>query len=262
MNLAPSTLAELRALLSPIDAADEGVRALGPPLEAARSAAARLRTELAAIDQQIAATAVAPIAPIPADGHRVETLIAGADVPKVDKKEVEAHAAKAAQLAPKVRLLAADRQQVGADLAAVEGRIRQLEREVADFGHARIPAERAFVVALGEALSDAYRRDIVEFIDTHIPAMLSVAQKVSGVTGKFPAWHSHIINGLSVHWPDVSYVSAIPFSIGRLCHVWPLYGDTLFSGKPSLPPGMVEELIAEVRVSGEAAGAEVAEGAA
>lgn len=258
MNLQPPTLASLRALLLPIDAADEGVRALAAPLAAARSAAARLRTELAAIDQQIAATAVAPIAPIPADPHRLEALIAGADVPKIDKKDVEAHATKASQLAAKARLLAADRQQIAADLAAVEGRIRQLESEAADLMRGRILAEREFIVVLGDALSDAYRQDIIEFIDTHIPAMLSVAQKVSDVTGKFPAWHSHIINGLSVHWPDVSYVPAIPSGFGRLCHVWPLHGDTLFSGKPSLPPGMVEELIAEVRASGETAGADQA----
>lgn len=261
MKFTPSTLASLRALLSPIDAADKGVEALAAPIAAARSAAARLRDQLAAIDQKIEATAIPPIAPISADPNRLEALIAGADVPKIGQRDIEAHAAKTTELASKARLLAVERQQIAVDLAAVQGRINQLESEVGHLGLQRIPAERAFIVALGEALSDAYRRDIVEFIDTHIPELLSVARKVAEMTGKLPYYHNNIWAGLSVTWPDESYVSPIIGGMGKLHHVWPRGGGTLFSGEPQSSPEIVAQLTAAVRASADSAKREKAEAA-
>ncbi len=253
MNFDPLTLAKLRALLRPIDAAEEARGALAAPMEAAQSAAARLQRHLADVDQRIAAAAVTPIAPIPADRDRIEALIADADVPKIDPKEVEAHAAAAAKAAPKARALNADRQQIAVDLAAVQGRISQIETEAVGFWQQRATAEHAFIVALGDAYEKAYRRAIIEFIDTNIPPLLTVAEKVREETGTLPVWFYHIQNGLAVNWPDESYVPpvGIPAIASRLLHVWPRHDGTLLSGEPSRPPGMLELLIDAIRASGD-----------
>ena len=259
MNLEPFTLAELRALLRPVDAADEARGALAAPMEAARSATARLQAQLADVDQRIMATAIPPIAPIPADPDRIEALIAGADVPKIDPKEVEAHAAAAA----KARALNAERQQVAADLAAVQQRIAQLNTQAAGFWQQRAAAEHAFVVALGDAYGKAYRRTIIEFIETNVPPLLAVAEKVREKTGALPVWYYHVHNGLAVNWPDESYVppSGIPVTSSRLLHVWPRHDGTLLSGEPSRPPGMLELLIDAIRASGGPAEADEAQAA-
>jgi len=263
MNFDQFTLAKLRALLRPIDAADEARGALAAPMDAARSAAERLQRELADVDRRIAATAVAPIAPIPADPDRIEALIAGADVPKIDPKEVEAHAAAAAKAATKARALNAERQQIAADLAAVRQRIVQLETQVGGFWQQRATAERSLIVALGDAYGKAYRAAIIEFIATNIPPLLTVAEKVREQTGALPDWYYHVQNGLAVNWPDESYVPVAnaPVFGSRMLHVWPRHDGTLLSGEPSRPPGMLEQLIDGIRSSGDPAEADQAQAA-
>jgi outer membrane murein-binding lipoprotein Lpp len=262
MDLDPKTLASLRALLSPIDSIDRDVKALAVPIDAARSAAARLQTELAAIDQKIAATAISPLAPIPADPNRLEALIAGADVPKIDPKEVEAHAAKATAIASKARVLGAERQQLAADLAAVQGRMHDLEHRVAHLGLERVPLELAFMVALGEALSDAYRRAIIKFVETHIPPLLSVATEVTKATGREPHYVSNVMFGLAVNWPDEAYTLPTIGGAMRMSQVWPRNDRTLISGEPASSPQIVEQVISAVRASGEASAQGAVEAAA
>jgi len=254
MNLEPLALAELHALLRPIDAADAAVEGLAAPTEAARSAAARLQAQLVDVDQQIAATVIPPIAPIPAGPDRIEALIAGIDVQKIDPEDVVLHSAAAAEAAVKVRPLNVERQQIAADLSAVQQRITQLEIQASGFHQQRWAAWHVFIVALGDALHEAYRRDVTEFVRTHVPPMLSVGHAIGRLTGgKVPAWHINLSNCLVVTFPDQEYVPAVPFGAGRLLYVWPRPDGTLISGEPSSSPGIVDDLTEAIRASGDQA---------
>jgi hypothetical protein len=237
MNLQPSVAAALRAQLVALDSLDDQIQALTAPIEAVQAAAARLRDRIADLDRQIAAPATQPI---PVDTQRLEALIAGADVPPIDKTAIEPKAARN-------RALMADRHQITVDLSAVEGRLGQLNTQAADLRQQRAAAERTFIVAFYDALSEAYRQDIVEFIATHVPPLLSVGFKVRELTGKLPDWHANIMTGLSVTWPDPTYERATPQSFPRPLNVWPRMDDTLVSGEPSSSPEIVERLVAAIR---------------
>lgn len=242
MNLPPDEIGRLQARLILMDEMDERIASLAAPIEGVRAAASRLRNEIADLDQQITAS---PLRPMLADAQRVDALISGEQVRHVDKKDVEACAARS-------RHLAAERQQLAVDLAAVEARQGELNRPVVELRQQRTIAEREFIRALGDTVAAAYRRDAVEFVKGHVQPLLSVAFKTRELTGALPGWYDHVMHGLKVAWPDED--RPVPHgSVARHMHeVWPRVDGTLISGEPSWLPDIVEQLITSIRAHGAA----------
>jgi hypothetical protein len=226
MNLRPAEISALRDQLLAIDDLTLQLGAAEPPIQTAQAAAARLRQQLADLDRQTGTLQPTPIA---ADAQRLEALLAGDDVPHVDKKDIEASAVK-------TRLLAAQRQQITADIGAIERHLGSLHAGANALQGQIARIERDFAVALGTALFDAYSRDITDFVTVRMPELRSV--------------------------PDEEYNAKIigtPYG-GRSHTLWPR-PSAMLSGEPSSSPKIVDQLIAAVRASPDLARADVAQAA-
>jgi hypothetical protein len=259
MNFEPETMTNLRRLLLPVDEAKAIIADLASQIETARAAASRLDIRISDVDSQIAAL---PTSRIQADAHRVASLIAGADVPLPDKKDVEA-------AAQRQRHLAAQQQQLVDDAAAVRAHIGDLERRHYRATKQHDQAELALLQALGEASYEVFRTAAVNLVSSQIPPLYSIADRLAIKAGARPLWWFDIVNSFAVGWT----VPADPLPghpgpiIGRLVQAWPrvhpAFEDKLISGEPSHPPEIVDGLIAFIRAyeapapvhSDEAAGA-------
>ena len=222
MNLDPTVIRALRAYLAEIKELEARESALSTPIEAARGASARLRRTIADLDRQIAEAAPRPIAP---DADRVEALIAGAEVPQIDRKDIDARATKS-------RLLSTQRQQITVDLSAVDQRVTHLSAEAAGLRGQRAQVELRFANELGEALFDAYKRDAIAFVARHTRPLLSVADRIEELTGTRPAYTSILEKWPNIEWPDsFAMDESIPRCYWSATNVviWPLHHGKVVS---------------------------------
>jgi len=255
MNLAPTEITALHAHLETIDRITADIDALGPPIAKAEDAMARQRQRIADLAQEIAALAPARVTH---DPSRVDALLAGAEVTYADRKEIETNATKS-------RLLSSRRDQMVADLDALGHHLGNLQAQINTLRLRQSLIERDLTVQLGDALYAAYRRDITAFVAERMREMVSVADKISTMTGTQPAWRGLIGSGLTVLFPAEDYNRNLP--PGHMAKAWTLWprGDgTLISfdgspypGGPCSSPAVVERLIAEIRASATPDAAEV-----
>jgi hypothetical protein len=243
VNFDPDTTYRLRTLLSAADGSKERRDAIQSQANMAQAAASRLSQQIADLDQQALEAATPRIRP---DQERVQRLIAGEDVPQADKKEIEARAQKG-------RHIAAQRQQIADDLAAVQDHLAALTSKLNLQRRESDAAELALLQALGEAQFQAYKAAAVSFLETYVPPLHSIANLVGLKAGARPAWWFDVQNNLSVGWCVPSEpLAGHPGPItGRLILAWPRvhpdFGDKLISGQPSHSPDIVAGLISQIR---------------
>ncbi len=245
MNLRSDVILDLRLLLAPVDEAQKCLIDLRSAIEQAEAATSRLGNQIAELDSQAADVAAARIRP---DAERVALLIAGADVPQADKKDIEARAQKA-------RIIASQRQQLTDDLAAVRLHIGELTNRSIRAKKVYDAAEMALLNALAEAEVEAYKRAAIEFVRQQVPPLHSLAVLIAERTGVLPNWFHNTIGGnLAVRW---HVPGALPRNVvnqepaPELVSVWPRlagpHAGNLLSGEPSYSPDVVEGLIAFIR---------------
>jgi hypothetical protein len=242
MNLNPDSLPGLRNLLDSFDGMAEALgqhNALIPPADLA---AANMRARVADLDRQAAELAAHHI---PADPDRITRLIAGVAVPEVDRKEIEARAHRA-------QVIAALRHQAAEDAAALQAHVDTLNATAAAMRQGVIDAERAFLVALADAVREAYKQNAIAFIEANVPALHSVIALMRSRIGEVPAWVNRILPGISISWREEEQIpDPVRPGTGYMIHkpvsVWPRPGEVLMSGKAAASGDLADALIMAVR---------------
>lgn len=238
MNIRPDLMPDLQALLQELEARREAKSALVPKIASAEAAVARLQAQIADLDSQAAEAANVRI---PADQSRVAQLVAGADVAQLDKKEIEARAAKA-------RVIEVQRRQVDSDLAAVREHLGTVLQQASRADQALVQSNVRFLHALGDAVVDAYKRAARDFVAAFVPPLLSVADRLRGMTGTVPTCES-VLHGLQIQWGDGEPIHDFPGARPRLAitQLWPRGDGTLASGNPVVSDALIDGIIEVVR---------------
>lgn len=246
MNLQHDTILHLRSFLIPVDKSDADLTDLRQKIEQAEGAAGRLEQQITGLNDRMAEVSHKRIKP---DTERVAALISGADVPQPDKKDIEARAAE-------LRAIEARRLQVTDDLAAIREHLATLHAQFNLAQRERDQAELALLTALGDAYLEAYKKDAVAFIRSHVPPLHSLANLIREKRGNVPDWWHMIANSLSIGWylpGDGTRMGIAGHPIPKHVNLWPrldfIFDGKLLSGEPSSSPEIVEGLISDLRAA-------------
>ncbi len=240
LNILPELIPGLQSLHRQLEVAQAATEQHAPKIAPAEDAVSRLRARLAELDreaQEIAGHC------IPVDEDRIAQLIAGAEVRSLDKKTIEANAAKES-------VIAAHRRQVTNDLERLEDHLAALKAKASALQETSAQAERNFLQTLADAILATYKHAAIEFIRRYMPPLHSIAMLLRQRIGEGPAWERRVFPGPSIMWlgeemhPDTLRPGQMAYTHTQ---VWPRPDNCLLSGEPVISFGLIEDMVAAIK---------------
>lgn len=231
MDLQPDAIAKLQSYVLSVDNLRKAHAEAASQVSVAKDTARRLEERVRELNETIAGIAARGIKP---DKKRLMALFIGAEVAQPDAAEIEARAVE-------TRSAEAQRQQTSVDLAAVHDHLAELRDQETEAKRSLAAAELLLLTKMGDAYTEAFKRDAIEFVRSSVPPLHALANAIAVKTGTTPEWWGLISSILRIHWHKPGTHAP------ELVNVWPRVDGTLVSGETISSFGGVDGMISGLR---------------